>query len=116
MNRRLHERYQVNLKATVTDIAAQDRIASGTIADISQSGLCAVVSLQFATGAIVKVEIGDCALFGQVTYSNPEGPLFRTGIDVVRVLIGESDLSRFVNTVLAEMMPSTPGVRVNTSW
>jgi hypothetical protein len=58
---RLHERYRVNLEATITDIAAQDRVASGPIVDISQSGLCAIVSLHFATGAIVMATASDVA-------------------------------------------------------
>jgi hypothetical protein len=111
MDRRLHDRYPVNLEATVTDIAVQNHAAPGRIVDISQAGVCALLSLELATGAIVKVQIGDSALFGQVTYCNREGESLRTGIEVVRVLIGESDLSRVVNAMLAELMPSTPGIR-----
>jgi hypothetical protein len=50
-------------------------------------------------------------LFGHIVYCGEEPP-FRTGIEVVRVLIGESDLSRLVNAILAETMPNTPGVVV----
>jgi hypothetical protein len=111
MDRRLDERYQTNLAATVTDIAAPDRIASGQIVNLSQSGVCAHLSRRFALGAIVKVQVGDCALFGHVTYCDEE-PAFRTGIEIVRVLIGDSDLSRLLKGILAEVMPSTPGVSV----
>ncbi len=103
---RLNRRYPVDLEVTVTDIAAPDRVASGKIVEISQSGLGAELSLRFAAGAIVKVQIGDCALFGHVTYCT-EGKSFRTGIEVVRMLMGESDLSRF-NAILSETMPTTP--------
>jgi hypothetical protein len=103
---RLNRRYPVDLEVTVTDIAAPDRVASGKIVDISLSGLGAELSLRFAAGAIVKVQIGDCALFGHVTYCT-EGQSFRTGIEVVRMLMGESDLSRF-NAILSETMPTTP--------
>jgi hypothetical protein len=48
-------------------------------------------------------------LFGHVLYCI-EDQSFRTGIEVVRVLIGESDLARLVNVILAESMPATPGV------
>ena len=57
----------------------------------------------------VKVQIGDCALFGHVTYCDDD-PAFRTGIEIVRVLIGESDLARLVKAILIETMPATPGV------
>jgi hypothetical protein len=65
--------------------------------------------MRLAIGATVKVQVGDCALFGHVTYCDDE-PAFRTGIEIVRVLIGESDLSGLVNAILAEAMPTTPGV------
>jgi len=93
----------------VTDIAAPDRIASGEIVDVSESGVCASLSRRFAPGAIVKSQIGDSVLFGHVIYCDGEQS-FRTGIEVVRVLIGESDLSRLVNSILAETMPATPGI------
>src|SRR5277367_5359230 len=109
MDLRLEERYQTNLAVTVTDIANPDRIASGQIVNLSQSGACAYLSLRLAPGAIVKIQIGDCALFGHVTYCDEE-PAFRTGIEIVRVLIGESDLSRLVNAILVDTIPSTPGV------
>jgi hypothetical protein len=109
MDRRLDARYQTNLAATVTDIEALNRVASGRIVDVSQTGVCAELSLRFPAGAIVRVLIGDCALFGHVTYCD-EAESFRTGIEVVRVLIGESDLSRLVNAILAEAMPDIPGV------
>jgi hypothetical protein len=112
MDRRLDERYQTNLAVTVTDTAVPDRVASGRIVNMSEWGACATLSMRFAPGAIVKVEIGDCALFGHVTYSDGE-PSFRTGIEIVRVLIGESDLSRLVNAILVETMPATPGVLVS---
>ncbi len=106
MDRRLDRRYHVNLEATVTDVAAQDRVASGLIVDISQSGISVELSLRFAAGAIVKVQIEDCALLGRVTYC-AEGRSFRTGIEVVRMLMGESDRSRF-NAILSYTMPATP--------
>jgi hypothetical protein len=109
MDRRLDERYQTNLAATVTDLAAPDRVASGQIVNVSQMGVCANLSMRLTPGATVKVQIGDCALFGHVTYCDEERS-FLTGIEIVRVLIGESPLARLVNAILAEAMPATPGV------
>lgn len=65
--------------------------------------------MRLAIGATVKVQIHDCNLFGHIIYCDEE-PAFRTGIEIVRVLIGESDLSRLVRAILAEAMPNTPGV------
>lgn len=113
--RRLDERYQANLDVTVTDIAAPERVASGQIVDISQSGVCVNLSSRFALGAIVKAQLADCVLFGHVIdcsqIDSTHSQSFRTGVEVVRVLIGESDLARLVNAILAEKMPATPGIR-----
>jgi hypothetical protein len=128
--RRLDERYQTNLDVTVTDIAAPERVAKGQIVDISQSGVCVNLSSGFAPGAVVKAQLADCVLFGHVIdcagidcvepnanepdanqTDIPQHQSFRTGIEVVRVLIGESDLARLVNAILAEKMPATPGIR-----
>jgi hypothetical protein len=88
MHRRLNERYQTNLAAIVTDIASPDRVASGQIINVSQSDICASLSMRLAIGTTVKVQIEDCKLFGHVIYCDEE-PAFRTGIEVVRVLIGD---------------------------
>jgi ligand-binding sensor domain-containing protein len=96
--------YQTNLAVTVTDIAAPDRIASGQIVNLSQSGACAHLSVRLAPGAIVKVQVGECALFGHVI-SCDEEQSFLTDIEIVRVLIGESDLAGLVNAI-----PTAPGV------
>ena len=109
MDWRLDQRYQTNLAATVTDIAAPDRVASGQIVNVSHANLCANLSMPLAIGATVKVQIGDCRLFGHVTYCDEEQS-FRAGIEIVRVLFGESDLARLVNTILAETMPTAAGV------
>jgi len=111
MDRRLEKRFQTNLAAIVTDIAAPDRVVSGRIVNVSQSGICAALSMRLAVGVTVKVQIEDCMLFGHIIYCDEEPP-FRAGIEIVQVLIGESDLSRLVNAILAETMPNTPGVVV----
>lgn len=109
MDRRLDERYQTNLAATVTDIASPERIASGQIVNVSRTGVCATLSMRLTPGATVKVQVGDCMLFGHVSYCDDEQS-YLTGIEVIRVLIGESPLARLVNAILAEAMPATPGV------
>jgi hypothetical protein len=109
MDLRFDERYQTTLEVTVTDIAAPERVASGKLVDISESGICASLSMRLEPGSVVKALTGDCTLFGHVVYCEGENR-FRTGIEVVRVLIGESDLARLVRAILLENMPATPGV------
>jgi hypothetical protein len=112
VERRLHERYPANLDAEVSDISSPDHIASGRIIDISHSGVCALVPLDFREGAIVRLKIADCSLFGHVIYCRPQEQSYRIGIEVVRVLVGESDLARLLKRVLAEEMSDTPGVSI----
>jgi hypothetical protein len=118
MDRRLDERHQATGDITVTDIAKPERVASGRIVDISEAGICAGLSLRFDVNMPVKVQLGDCSLFGHITYctegssAGSEAAPFRTGIEVARVLVGQSDLSRLIRAVLAESMPATPGVNV----
>jgi hypothetical protein len=101
MNRRLHERYTTNLEVTVAEVASPEHIASGCIADVSLSGLCIHLSHRIPPGAAVKVQTEECLMFGHVVYSDRQAP-FRTGIEVVQVLFGESDLSRLINAVRDE--------------
>jgi hypothetical protein len=106
MDQRLDERYPSNLAVTVTDMAAPEQIASGQIVNVSQSGTCADLSLRFTPGAAVKIQLGDSTLFGHVIYCDGEQP-FRTGIEIVNVLIGESDLARLVKSIQAEAVPAS---------
>ena len=114
MDSRLFKRYPVDLDVTVIDIVAQARVATGRIVDISESGVCASLSSRVEAGAIVEVEIGDSVLFGHVAYCNGDQS-FRTGIEVVRVLIGESEIAQLLNAILAENMPATPGLKVDAT-
>ena len=61
--------------------------------------------LQFMLGSVVRLNINDSVLFGFVAYSTPERSYFRTGIEVVQVLIGGSDLSQVLKATLEEVMP-----------
>jgi hypothetical protein len=44
-------------------------------------------------------------LYGFVAHSTPERSYFRTGIEIVQVLIGGSDLSQLLKSTLEETMP-----------
>jgi hypothetical protein len=114
MERRRHERLSSEFDASLTDIVMPSHTAPGRVIDISESGVCVEVSLDFSVGATVKLALRDCTLFGHVAHCSRNGDKYRVGIDVVRVLIGDSDLGRLVNSILAESMPHTPGVKADT--
>jgi hypothetical protein len=105
MDRRIHERRPTDFQVRVTEVEDPDFSASGQVVDISQSGLGVYLPLQFMPGSVVRLNINDTVLYGFVAHSTPERSYFRTGIEVVQVLIGGSDLSQLLKTRLEEAMP-----------
>ena len=105
MDRRVYERHPTNFQVRVTELEDPDFSASGQVVDISQSGLGVNLPLQFMPGSVVRLNMNDSVLFGLVAHSTPERSHFRTGIEVVQVLIGESDLSHLLRATIEEVMP-----------
>jgi PilZ domain len=105
VDRRIHERHPTDFQARVTALEDPDLSASGQVADMSQSGMGIYLPLQFMPGTVVRLTINDSVLYGFVAHSTPERSYFRTGIEVVQVLIGGSDLSQLLKSTLEEAMP-----------
>jgi PilZ domain len=105
VDRRIDERHPTGLQVRVSEIDYLDFSASGQVVDLSQSGIGVYLPLQFTPGSAVRLNINDSVLYGFVAYSRPERSYFRTGIEVVQVLIGGSDLSQLLKTTLEEVMP-----------
>jgi len=110
MDRRFDKRYPTGLSAKVTTLGKQESSSSGHVSDISKSGVCLSTALQLSPGDLVQLDLAESVLYGRVAYSSPEGTSFRTGIEVYRVLLGGSDLSHILQTVLRQEMPGLPGV------
>jgi hypothetical protein len=110
MEQRLDQRWPANLDIALTSVENPRETTAGRIVDVSESGIRVRVPLQFLPGAIVKLEVADCVLFGQVVHCCHYSSAYEVGMEVVRVLIGQSDRARLVNSVLAESMPELPGV------
>jgi PilZ domain len=108
---RLHQRFPTNLDVVLTDIANPDHVGTGWIVDVSRTGIRARMPKRVDPGAMVKLEVADCALFGQAIRCSEDAGGYEIGVEIVRVLIGRSDLAQLVNTILAEAAPNTPGVR-----
>jgi len=105
VDRRIHERHPTDFQARVTALEDPGLSASGQVIDLSQSGMGVYLPLQFMPGTVVRLTINDSVLYGFVAYSTPERSHFRTGIEVVQVLIGGSDLSQLLKATLEEAMP-----------
>ncbi len=110
MDRRSQERWAADFEVQVTDLGCPTRSASGHVRDISKSGICAVVPLELPPDASIRLNIEDSVLFGRVVYSQPEGPLFRTGIEVAQVLVGGTAVSKLLHRTLRETIPGTHGL------
>lgn len=110
MDRRIHERYPTSLTAKVTALQRQELSCSGEVCDISKSGVCVKTSLELSRGDLIRLEMAESVLYGHVAYSTPDETLFRTGIEVYQVVLGGTDLSDILQTILRQEMPGTPGV------
>jgi hypothetical protein len=104
-DRRNHPRYPTGLQVRVSEVGRPDFSASGQVVDLSEAGIGLYLPLQFTPESAVRLNINDSVLYGFVAYSKPERSYFRTGIEVVRVLIGGSDLSQLLKATLEEAMP-----------
>ena len=105
MDHRNHERYPTGLQVRVTNVEAPEFSASGQVVDLSEAGIGVYLPLHFTPESAVRLNIDDSVLYGFVAYSTPERSYFRTGIEVVQVLIGGSDLSQLLKATLEEAMP-----------
>jgi PilZ domain len=105
MDWRANDRKPVAFQVRVTGFANPELTASGEALDISESGIGVYLPLQFKPGTLVCLDINDSVLYGFVAYSIPERSFFRTGIELVQVLIGSSNSSQLLKAALKEAMP-----------
>jgi len=96
----------------VTELEDPDFSASGQVVEISESGIGVYLPLQFMPGSVVRLNINDSVLYGFVAHSTPERSYFHTGIEVVKVLIGGSDLSQALKATLEDVMPDVEWLEI----
>jgi hypothetical protein len=128
---RIHDRVPVAFQVRVTVVTNPEITATGEAQDISRSGLGIFLSIPFAVGSLVRLDIADSVLYGFVAHSE-EWPMlsnpsfarnklwsepstdgdpqaerrFHTGIDIVEVAVGTSGLSQLLKTALEEALPN----------
>ena len=83
----------------------QEQGVPGTLADISEAGVCLILPCELWPEETVKLEAADSTIFGHVVYSTWKRNAFRTGVEVEQVLFGGTDLAKLLQTVLRDMMP-----------
>jgi len=71
--------------------------------------MCVILPCELLPDELVRLEAADCTLFGHVVYSTVYSTssrnAFRTGIEVERVLLGNTDLADLLRTALEHTMP-----------
>lgn len=105
MDRRLHNRSLADLDVRLIRLRKQGHGVQGRLADISEAGLCLILPCELWPEELVKLEAADSTLFGHVVYSDWKRNAFRTGIEIERVLVGETDLADLLRVVLRDTMP-----------
>ncbi|HEY1758650.1 MAG TPA: PilZ domain-containing protein [Bryobacteraceae bacterium] len=110
MERRFDHRHLTDLEVSITRLTHPAWSGLGQIADISKTGVCVKTPFELAEGDVIRLEIADSNLFGFVVHASLEGSAFRAGIEVQRVLMGVSDLSRVLHLALRQVLPEVPGV------
>jgi hypothetical protein len=113
VDRRDKPRFPADLVVRVTDLEGTSEAFPGSVVDISESGVCALLSTHLMAGSTVKLELDDAVLFGHVTYAFGVDANFRTGIAIESVLLGTSDLSKILQALLdaahsPTLRPATP--------
>ena len=105
MDRRLHNRALADLDVEVLRFRKQNQIVSGRLEDVSESGMCLILPCELALDELVRVEAADCTVFGHVVHCTWQRNAFRTGIEVERVLLGNTDLAELLRKTLHDTMP-----------
>jgi len=105
VDRRLHNRALADLDVEVVRLKDKGEIVAGRLEDISESGMCLILPCELSADEMVRLETADCTLFGHVVHCTWQRNAFRTGIEVERVLLGNTDLAELLRTVLQDTMP-----------
>ena len=110
MDRRFDPRFLTELEVRVTDLAKPARSGAGRMTDISVTGMGVAVPFELAEGDIVQLDVDDSFLYGIVVHARADGSRYVAGVEIQRVLIGGSDMSRILQRALQDMLPQVPGV------
>ena len=105
MDRRLHNRALADLDVEVIRLRKKEQTVSGRLEDMSEAGMCLILPCELVADEVVRLEAADCTLFGHVVYSTWTRNAFRTGVEVQRVLLGNTDLAELLRTALQDTMP-----------
>jgi hypothetical protein len=100
-------RFQFEVRVNVPGRA---RSTFGRVSEIVGSAITLVSPTELVPGEAVELEMADSVLYGEVLSSEPHGSSFQTGIEMRRVAVGATELSRILKRVLLKAVPELPGL------
>jgi hypothetical protein len=78
--RRHHDRYPAYFETALTDFGEQETPVAAFITNVSERGVRVMTLVAFQPGQVIKLQIADTELVGDVVYSNAAGDYFCTGL------------------------------------
>jgi hypothetical protein len=93
MDRRKYTRFKTDDQVTIALLDQSARILVGKLKDFSERGLRVEVPEKLRVGALVKVELDDALLFGEVIHLQSQGAGFVAGFEIEE-WIGKAMLRR----------------------
>jgi hypothetical protein len=67
--------------------------------------MCLILSCELLPDELITIEAADCTVYGYVIHCTWQRNAFRTGIEVERVLLGNTDLAELLRIVVQDTMP-----------
>lgn len=100
-------RFQFEVRVNVP---SQARSTFGRVSEIAGSAITLVSPMELVRGEAVEMEMADSVLHGEVLCSKPDGSWFQTRIEMRRVALGATELSRVLQRLLLKALPELPGL------
>jgi len=107
MEQRREHRVTIEQPVNVTVLGDPETRLTATVTNASGRGLGLISSAAVASGAAMKIEIGDSIFLGETMYCKTlEDGRYFLGIELTEVLSGLAALSRMAQEFSAELDPS----------
>jgi hypothetical protein len=97
-----------------TKVRANGRSALVRITDFSQPAIRVELPFESAAGDAVEMELADSTVYGILIHSRKTKSSCEAGIQVARVVLGDTALADLLQRVLAEQIPLLPGLDIPT--
>ena len=91
-------------------IRGHNRSILSRASEIGPSGIIVPLPHELQPGEQVELAMADSTLYGHVVHSRPKPPSFQSLIEVERVTLGSTELSRILQRVLLDKLPEIKGV------